>query len=315
MYPFFVRSPDALRIDTFDFNTEAVITAGDGDVGNVFHHYNGKFSAHQRVYVIDGFRRVDPRYFYFYFSSEFRRAVSYGGAATTVASLRRPMFTSFPVCVPPRDEQQQIAEFLDYETSEIDAFIADQERPIELLTERRSATIADRIVRASDASEPTALKHLATVQAGITLGSAYDEPTAPYPYLRVANVQTGFVATEELKEVDVPEYVARSTSLRAGDVLMTEGGDRDKLGRGGIWDARVSPCLHQNHVFAIRCGKRLLPEFLVYTLDAPAARRYFEAVCVQTARTSITGRYCQRHRSGYGISSYPRGGPQISGQT
>jgi type I restriction enzyme S subunit len=140
-YPFVVRSKTLLSIDSFTYDTEAILTAGDGDVGEVFHHLTGKFDVHQRVYVLRNFRNILPRFLYYYFSSQFKRVVAYGGALTTVASLRRPMFTSFPVLVPSRDEQLVICAFLDRETAEIDAFIADQEELSGLLAERRAATI------------------------------------------------------------------------------------------------------------------------------------------------------------------------------
>lgn len=191
--------------------------------------------------------------------------------------------------VPPLYERRAIAEFLDYETGEIDVFITDQERLIELLTERRSATIAHTLHQLTLRDHVAALKHLASVQTGVTLGSSYDEETHTYPYLRVANVQAGYLDTETVKEVEVPVRIAERTSLRAGDVLMTEGGDRDKLGRGAMWDARISPCLHQNHVFAIRCDtERLLPQFLVYALDAPPAREYFNLTAKQTTNLAST---------------------------
>lgn len=122
-YPFIVRSAEPLAINTFTYDTEAILTAGDGAVGEIFHHIKGKFDAHQRVYVVHNFQGIDGRFLYWYFSSEFRRAVSYGGAQTTVASLRRSMFTTFPVAVPPPTVQRVIADYLDRETGEIDAMI------------------------------------------------------------------------------------------------------------------------------------------------------------------------------------------------
>jgi len=249
MYPFFVRSPDALKIDTFDFNTEAVITAGDGDVGNVFHHYNGKFGAHQRVYVIDGFRRVDPRYFYFYFSSEFRRAVSYGGAATTVASLRRPMFTSFPVCVPPRDEQLQIAEFLDYETGEIDAFIADQERLIELLIERRAATIAHELSAEGRVGWQTlTLGRLnPTRETGVSVnGSAGASATEPgqVGVLKTGAASKGYFDPIENKAVEEESELARvACPVKADRVLVTRANTPLLVGTGA-YISRAHPNLY-----------------------------------------------------------------------
>ncbi|MFC4854132.1 restriction endonuclease subunit S [Actinophytocola glycyrrhizae] len=138
-YDFYVRSPIALRSTGFSFDTEAVLTAGDGAVGEVFHHVNGKFHAHQRVYVLSNFRDVFPRYFYYYFSSFFRLMAQDGSARTTVDSVRRWMLTDMPFVLPPLDEQRAIADYLDHETVQIDALVAKQEEFIGLLRERRGA--------------------------------------------------------------------------------------------------------------------------------------------------------------------------------
>lgn len=305
-YPFVVRSKNLLNIDSFSYDTEAILTAGDGDVGEIFHHLSGKFDVHQRVYVLRNFRAVLPRYLYYYFSSQFKRVVAYGGALTTVASLRRPMFTSFQVLVPSVDEQIAISTFLDRETAEIDASIADQKELITLLAERRAATI-DHFVTNGILSEDFAsrdgshaieavapkwriapLKELATLQTGVTLGKEYDDGVE-FPYLRVANVQVGFVDVSDVKTIKVPARIAATSALRAGDVLMTEGGDRDKLGRGAIWDARIDPCLHQNHVFAVRCDASVLDaRMLSYVLDSAAARSYFYQTAKQATNLATT---------------------------
>lgn len=149
-YPFFVRSPEVLSIGTYSYDCEAILTPGDGDVGKIFHHFVGKFDVHQRVYVLLNFRRIEGKFLYRYFASQFGQVVFYGGAKSTVASLRRPMFTSFPVLLPSEEAQRAIASFLDHETAEIDAFIADQQELIGLLNERRAATITQAVAKGLD---------------------------------------------------------------------------------------------------------------------------------------------------------------------
>ena len=123
----------------------------------------------------------------------------------------------------------------------------------------------------------TALDLIASVQTGIAKGKAINGETVDVPYLRVANVQDGHVDLSVMKEITLkPTEVARY-SLRAGDVLFTEGGDFDKLGRGTVWHGEIEPCLHQNHVFAVRPDtKRLLPEFLAYQAASEYGRRFFQ---------------------------------------
>lgn len=79
--------------------------------------------------------------------------------------------------------------------------------------------------------------------------------------------------------------------LRAGDVLLTEGGDIDKLGRGTVWDGHINPMLHQNHVFAVRpTPGRLLPDYLALWLDSPTSREYFYLTAKKTTNLASTNK-------------------------
>ena len=102
------------------------------------------------------------------------------------------------------------------------------------------------------------------------------------PYLRVANVQDGFLDLSEIKTIRLERSEVERFTLRDGDVLMNEGGDIDKLGRGAVWKAEVAPCVHQNHVFSVRCGSRLLPYHLSAVAESPIGKSYFLEVGKQT---------------------------------
>jgi type I restriction enzyme S subunit len=97
------------------------------------------------------------------------------------------------------------------------------------------------------------LDALAAIKGGITVDRKRQDSTArPVPYLRVANVQRGFLNLDEVKFIDAPAADIEELRLRQGDVLFNEGGDRDKLGRGWIWEGQLPECIHQNHVFRAR---------------------------------------------------------------
>lgn len=122
-----------------------------------------------------------------------------------------------------------------------------------------------------------ALDHVASVQTGIAKGKALNGETVNVPYLRVANVQDGHVDLSVMKEITLKPTEISRYSLRAGDVLFTEGGDFDKLGRGTVWNGQIQPCLHQNHVFAVRPKLDvLLPEFLAFQAASEYGRRFFQ---------------------------------------
>lgn len=135
------------------------------------------------------------------------------------------------------------------------------------------------------------LGYLAMIQSGITIDSKRDvlENPVTLPYLRVANVQDGYVDLESVSEITVPVSVARSAMLHYGDVLMTEGGDLDKLGRGTVWHAEIENCLHQNHIFAVRPDqRRLCPEYLALITRTTYARSYFERTGAKTTNLAST---------------------------
>lgn len=194
---------------------------------------------------------------------------------------------------PPKEEQSVIATFLDRETAKIDALIAEQEKLLALLAEKRQATISHAVTRGLNPNAPmkgsgipwlgevpahwdvTRLKFIATVQTGIAKGKdTAGKETITVPYLRVANVQDGHLALEDVAMIDIePEQLARYL-LRKGDVLMNEGGDFDKLGRGTLWDGQIEDCIHQNHVFAVRLHG-ISPRWLNQVTSSQYAQFYF----------------------------------------
>jgi type I restriction enzyme S subunit len=133
------------------------------------------------------------------------------------------------------------------------------------------------------------LKRIADIQGGLTLGKQYDGPLIERPYLRVGNVQDGHLDLDDVSLIDLPANVAAGVELRFGDVLMTEGGDLDKLGRGCVWKGEIAGCLHQNHIFAVRCFRhKLMPMFLAYVTAAKYGRDYFEATGKKTTNLACT---------------------------
>ena len=79
--------------------------------------------------------------------------------------------------------------------------------------------------------------------------------------------------------------------LLPGDVLMTEGGDLDKLGRGTLWDGQIAECLHQNHIFRVRADRlQLTPGFFAYVVESDIAKRYFMRVAKRTTNLASTNK-------------------------
>ncbi len=132
-YPFFVRSQIIERIDSYSFDGEAVLTAGDGvGTGKVFHYINGKFDVHQRVYQISHFcDRLYGYFFFLYFSSTFYNRIMQMTAKSSVDSVRREMIAHMLVPLPPaKTEQRAIASAL----SDVDALLDSLDK---LITKKR----------------------------------------------------------------------------------------------------------------------------------------------------------------------------------
>lgn len=216
-------------------------------------------------------------------------------------------FGSFSVPLPTLAEQERIATYLDAICVAIDAAVAAKRAQIETLDGVRRDIVQRAVTRGLEEHpalkqtgnvwmsevpstwELVSLKRVSKIQTGLTLGKAYEGPLIERPYLRVANVQDGHLNLEDVTTIEVPDEVAHRVELRPCDVLMTEGGDLDKLGRGTIWSGEIPDCLHQNHIFAIRCFKhKLLPAFLAYLTASRYGRDYFEATGKRTTNLAST---------------------------
>ena len=156
-YPFFVRSQKVERIDSYSYDGEAVLTAGDGaGVAKVFHYVDGKFDYHQRVYKFSKFREVLGRYFFYYVQLFLGAEVLKLSAKSTVDSLRLPMLQNFPVVVPPPGEQRAIIAAIEAELGPRDTAIAAARRELSLLREYRTRLIAEVVTGKLDVREAAA---------------------------------------------------------------------------------------------------------------------------------------------------------------
>jgi type I restriction enzyme S subunit len=200
-------------------------------------------------------------------NGEFRRLMM----GSTHNTIYMPDIQALRFVQPPRNEQILIVDFLDRETAKIDELIAEQRRLIELLKEKRQAVISHAVTKGLDPNvrmKPSgvewlgdvpehwrviALKRIADIQTGVAKGKdTGSRTTVLVPYLRVANVQDGYLDLEDVATIEIPAEDLKRYALRYGDVLMNEGGDFDKLGRGCVWEGQIVPCITQNHVFSVR---------------------------------------------------------------
>ena len=202
-----------------------------------------------------------------------------------------------PIPLPPLPEQRAIAAVLD----SIDDATEGAEAVIAATEGLRDALLHDLLIRGlpGQHTEWRDVPGLGTIPADwevVRLGDVAEVQTGravnkksmvggelEIPYLSVANVKDGYLDLRIVKTMLVSNTDVERYGLEKGDVLFTEGGDADKLGRGSVWRGEISPCLHQNHVFVVRpSADILIPDFLSSFASSGFGKRYFLGAAKQT---------------------------------
>lgn len=128
------------------------------------------------------------------------------------------------------------------------------------------------------------LANVANIMSGITKGRKTKATTLrSVPYICTANVQDGYIDWSETKYIDASEDEIHQYALAEDDILMIEGGDPDKVGRGHLAGKVPNDCIYQNHVFRVRMDQtEVLPEFMAAYITLPRTKEYFLACAKQT---------------------------------
>lgn len=271
--------------------------------------------ATERGIVTSAYLTIRPRsdaqpQFLYYFLHAFDISKGfYGMGAGVRQGLNWDGIKWLKILIPPAEEQSRIATFLDRRCAEIDRVIAATQSTIEEYRKLKQSIITEAVThgvrgprKMKDSGvewigeipeewRTAKLKYFADIRSGITLGKVYPTGTElfEFPYLRVANVQGGHVKLDDIATIMVTKEESVKYRLQAGELLMTEGGDRDKLGRGTVWHGEIEPCLHQNHVFALNSDSyRLIAEFIEYLSTSFVGRDYFDVTANQSVHLAST---------------------------
>ncbi|GAA1775149.1 restriction endonuclease subunit S [Actinomadura chokoriensis] len=200
------------------------------------------------------------------------------GLVSDTWNLRYSAFALIEVALPPLEEQRRIVEVL----AALDAQIECQRQVVEKFGAVVHGFSEEQLSLVTRSAKTARLDEVADIGSGVTLGGEV-EGGIELPYLRVANVQDGYIDTSEMKTVRVARSEVARYRLEDGDVLLTEGGDIDKLGRGGVWDGRIDPCICQNHIFRVRCRRDVIrPEFMAAYAGSIEGKEYFFGIAKQT---------------------------------
>jgi len=241
-------------------------------------------------------RLVDRKYLFYYLMSQRERLTS-AGRGGTQQNISQTVLKAWPICYPPLDEQRRIVAILEDHLAHLD----NASRALES-ARFHAVTLADQFAATQLLGRPfpgqvpplltsplpilpadwtwSTLAEVADIAGGVTKDAkSQSDPTIPeVPYLRVANVQRGYLDLSQVSTIRVLPSRAARLVLRDGDVLLNEGGDRDKLARGWVWRDEIAACIHQNHVFRARPRRTVVSPYWIAwvanTLGAPWAQAH-----------------------------------------
>jgi type I restriction enzyme S subunit len=203
---------------------------------------------------------------------------------TNISNLRVSDLLEFEISYPKLSDQDQIAAVLNEQMAIVNGARESQAECLKLTTAFSTSYLQSIFPVGLGDTLPmppgwrrSALGDASDVVSGVTVGRQLREPTSRrVPYLRVANVKDGYLDLAEIKQIEVTEAEFRKWRLLDGDILLTEGGDLDKLGRGTFWSEQIPDCIHQNHIFRVRFkSDEVYPPFAAALLGSPYGKAYF----------------------------------------
>jgi type I restriction enzyme, S subunit len=262
------------------------LTAWEGPITVVPSEFDGAFvSSEFPTFALDD-TRVEPAFLKLVcqrpsFWQEMR--LRSAGTAERRNRLKPDELLQVEIAVPPLAEQRRIISALRTVDGALDAAQAvrvEAESFLRALREIR--LVEDGDWRTAEKWETATLSDVTDVRLGFTKGRKLIGPTRTVPYLRAVNVQDGFIALDDVAEIEAVDSDVERWALQPDDVLLLEGcGSPRLVGRGWIWDGSIEPCLHQNSTLRARVldSDRLNPQFLAHALcSSPARRHCFESM-------------------------------------
>ncbi|MHB8797140.1 MAG: restriction endonuclease subunit S [Thermoanaerobaculia bacterium] len=202
----------------------------------------------------------------------------------TFKQVDRTAIAELELELPRVAEQRRIAEILD----QADALRAKRRAALEQVDGLTQAIFlemfGDPVANPRRWPEEARLGDVAEIVSGVTKGRPLKGRSArAVPYLAVSNVQDRHLDLEVVKEIEATEDEIRLYRLRRNDLLLTEGGDPDKLGRGTVWAEELPECIHQNHIFRVRADDKVIrPVFLSWLVGSARGKKYFLRSAKQT---------------------------------
>ncbi len=233
-YPFYVRSQEVLKIDSYLYDEEAILIPGEGGIGDIFHYVNGKYGLHQRTYRVHPVTdEVKGRYIYYYLFAKFKTYINTKSYKSTAASIRKPMLLDFPILIPSLEEQNRIVGILDTFTASIDNLK-------EQIAQRRKQYeyYRDQLLDL-EGKEGVEMKTLGEIGEfirgnGIQKNDFVEEGYGCIHYGQI-HARYGFSAEETISKIEESLYKKCKKAQKGDVVLATTSEDAEGVAKPFVW--------------------------------------------------------------------------------
>ena len=201
------------------------------------------------------------------------------GRGATFKEISKAIVSEIEINVPEIEEQHEIVKILE----KVNTIIRFRKQELSVLDTLVKARFVEMFENKTEYDQ-FRLEEIADIVSGITKGRKTKcGELREVPYMAVSNVKDGYIDWTTVKTILATEDEIIQYKLLPDDVLMTEGGDPDKLGRGAIISLPPKDCIHQNHIFRVRLDEtRILPRYFSAYLQSPQAKTYFLRAAKQT---------------------------------
>ena len=257
-YPFYVRSKNIKKINTYLFDEEAIVIPGEGDIGEIFHYIKGKYGLHQRAYRIHiTVDNINTKFIYYYMYANFKKFIIKKAVSATVSSIRKPMIEKFLIPIPPLEIQEKIVEKLDKMTEYVTELTSE-------LTSRKKqySFYRDKLLSFEDEVYQVEWKKLGDVGKVSMCKRILKNQTSDdgeIPFYKIGTF--GKVATSYISRELFEEYKLRFSYPKLGDILISASGT---IGRTVVFNGEDSYFQDSNIVWLEHDESQVLNRYLYY---------------------------------------------------
>ena len=260
-YPFYVRSKNILKSNTFEFDETAIIIPGEGGIGDIFHYIDGKYALHQRAYRICVFcKKMDTKFLYYIMCCHFKKYILAKSVGATATSIRKPMLENFKLPVPPMEVQREIVRILDsftLLTAELTAELTARKKQYEFY--RDFLLSFDELDKNGGGCELKMLGDIGEVRMCKRILKEQTSVNGEIPFYKIGTF--GKEADAYISKELFDEYRSKYSYPKIGEVLISASGT---IGRAVIFNGNDAYFQDSNIVWIENDEGQVLNRYLFY---------------------------------------------------